>query len=160
MKIDLKQVFDIVGESRSISYTIEADELSYVQGYSFASPVRIEGRVYNRAGVVCLDYNVACVLDITCDRCLKELERDFSYDFEHIIVQSLSGAENDNDEYIIAEGKCIEMNDIAVTDLIPELPTKLLCSEECRGLCMVCGCDLNERICEHMTDVFGEGDAL
>ncbi len=145
MKINLKQIFNIVGESKDISYDITADELSDIKGYQFSSPVAVSGRVYNRAGVIYLDYSVEFTLLAACDRCLKEFERSYSFDFQHIVVPSLSN--NDNDDYIVAEGESIELNDIAVTDLLLQLPVKMLCKDDCKGLCMVCGCDLNESVC-------------
>ncbi|MBO6116303.1 MAG: DUF177 domain-containing protein [Ruminococcus sp.] len=147
MKINLKQLFSIVGESRDIAYTISTDELSDIRGRSFASPVEVKGRIYNRAGVVYLEYSVDMTLLITCDRCLKELERAYHYDFDHIVVPS---ANSDNDEYIVADGESIELNEIAVTDLLLQLPTKNLCKDDCKGLCMICGCDLNESTCDHL----------
>lgn len=147
MKINLKQLFSIVGESRDIAYTISTDELSDIRGRSFASPVEVKGRIYNRAGVVYLEYSVDMTLLITCDRCLKELERAYHYDFDHIVVPS---ANSDNDEYIVADGESIELNEIAVTDLLLQLPTKSLCKDDCKGLCMICGCDLNESTCDHL----------
>ena len=147
MKINLKQLFSIVGESRDIAYTISTDELSDIRGRSFASPVEVKGRIYNRAGVVYLEYSVDMTLLITCDRCLKELGRAYHYDFDHIVVPS---ANSDNDEYIVADGESIELNEIAVTDLLLQLPTKNLCKDDCKGLCMICGCDLNESTCDHL----------
>lgn len=145
MKINLKQLFNIVGESKDISYSIGDDELSAIHGYSFASPVKVDGRIFNRAGIVCLEYSVSFTLALTCDRCLKEFNREYHFDFEHIVVPSVS---NDNDEYIVADGQSIELNEIAFTDLILQLPSKNLCKDDCKGLCMVCGCDLNESECD------------
>lgn len=144
MKINLKQLFNITGESKEISYTISSDELSDIRGYSFASPVEVKGRIYNKADVVYLDYSVDLTLLNTCDRCLREFERSYNFDFSHIVVPSVS---SDNDDYIVAESESIELNDIAVTDMLLQLPTKILCREDCKGLCMVCGCDLNESEC-------------
>ncbi len=144
MKINLKQIFNIVGESKDVEYDITAEELSDIRGYEFCSPVKVNGRVYNRAGIVNLEYSVDFSLTITCDRCLKELIRGYHFDFDHVVVPSLSG---ENDDYIVAESESIELNEIAVTDLLLQLPTKNLCMDDCKGLCMVCGCDLNESEC-------------
>lgn len=144
MKINLKQIFNIVGESKDIEYDITAEELSSIRGYEFCSPVKVNGRVYNRAGIVNLEYSVDFSLTITCDRCLKRLIRDYHFDFDHVVVPSLS---SDNDDYIVAESESIELNEIAVTDLLLQLPTKNLCKDDCKGLCMICGCDLNESEC-------------
>ncbi|MCQ2458941.1 MAG: DUF177 domain-containing protein [Ruminococcus sp.] len=144
MRINLKQIFNIVGESKDIAYSISEDELSGIKGFSFAAPLNVKGRIYNRAGVVYLEYLAECTLAMECDRCLIPYDREYSFDFEHIVVPSING---DNDDYIVAEGESIELNDIAVTDLLLRLPTKNLCKEDCKGLCMVCGCDLNETQC-------------
>jgi uncharacterized protein len=144
MKINLKQLFNITGESKDLSYSISPDELSEIRGVAFTSPVRVNGRIYNKADVVYLDYSVGFTLMNVCDRCLKEFEKSYSFEFSHIVVPSVS---RDNDEYIVAESESIELNDIAVTDILLQLPTKILCREDCRGLCMVCGCDLNESEC-------------
>lgn len=144
MKINLKQIFNIVGESKDFGYEIALDELSGIKGCSFSSPVKVKGKVYNRAGIVTLEYSVDVSMMIICDRCLKEFVRDHHYEFDHVVVPSLSG---DNDDYIVAEGESIELNEIAVTDLLLQLPSKNLCSDNCKGLCMVCGCDLNESQC-------------
>lgn len=145
MRINLKQLFNIAGDSKNISYSISLDELKDIHGYNFASPIAVNGGLFNRAGVVYLRYSVDFTLLAACDRCLKETEKVYRFDFEHIVVPSVS---SDNDEYIVAEGESIDMNEIAVTDLLLRLPSKYLCMEECKGLCMVCGCDLNESECD------------
>ena len=144
MKINLKQLFSIVGESKAINYSIAADELSGIKGYEFSSPIEVTGKIYNRAGIVYLEYSVEFALLITCDRCLKELIRVYNFDFDHIVVPSVN---SNNDDYIIADGASIELNEVAITDLLMRLPTKNLCKDDCKGLCVECGCDLNESEC-------------
>lgn len=144
MIINLKQLFNIVGERKNIDYRIQPEELSEVSELSFVSPVHVKGEICNRAGIVNLSFSVDFTLHITCDRCLKELDRDYHYDFRHTVVSS---SNKDNDEYIVAEKESIDLNDIAVSDLLLETPSKILCKEDCKGLCMVCGCDLNESEC-------------
>ena len=148
MKINLKQIFDIVGESKSFACEIGLDELEGIKGYAFISPVSLEGRLYNRAGVVYLDYKASFEICHVCDRCLKEFLRSYELSFEHIVVPSVSNSEND--DYIVADGESIELNEIALTDMLLSLPTKVLCKDDCKGLCMVCGCDLNESQCDHL----------
>lgn len=146
MIINLKQLFSITGESKDFDYEIGSEELSGIKGCSFSSPISVKGRIYNKAGVVYLKYNLSFSMNSLCDRCLKEMDIPYSFDCDHIVVPSVSG---DNDEYIVADGENLELNEIAVTDMLLQIPTKTLCSEDCKGLCMVCGADLNEGDCEH-----------
>lgn len=144
MTADLRFIFNTTGEKKEFSYEIPQNELEQTCGYNFAGAVTVSGCFYNRADVVHMDYSVKFTLNIVCDRCLKELEREYFYEFQHVIVSSVN---SDNDEYIVAENYRVDVNEIALSDLLLELPTKLLCSDECRGLCPVCGCDLNESGC-------------
>ena len=52
------------------------------------------------------------------------------------------------DAYLVAEHDMIDLNETAISDLLLMLPTKLLCREDCKGLCDICGCDWNTSTCD------------
>ena len=147
MILQLREIFQIEGMHLPVSYEITPEELSEVRGYTFAAPVAVSGEFYNRAGIVTLKYTVSCPLDVVCDRCLTELKRDYSYDFSHTVVPSLQSEGDIYDTYLVAQHDSIDMNETAISDLLLMLPTKMLCREDCKGLCDICGCNLNERTC-------------
>ena len=147
MILQLREIFQIEGMPLPVSYEITPEELSEVRGYTFAAPVAVSGEFYNRAGIVTLKYTVSCTLDVVCDRCLTELKRDYSYDFSHTVVPSLQSEGDIYDTYLVAQHDSIDMNETAISDLLLMLPTKMLCREDCKGLCDICGCNLNERTC-------------
>jgi len=145
MIIELKKIFNVPGEAMPIDASIEASELSDINGYDFASPVVVKGQAFNRAGIVMLSFTTEFTLNLVCDRCLKEFTRSYVYDFEHVVVKSLN---SENDEYIVADNESIDLKEIAVSDLLLQLPSKILCDEDCKGLCTACGCNLNESQCD------------
>lgn len=147
MILQLREIFQIEGMHLPVSYEITPEELSEVRGYTFAAPVAVSGEFYNRAGIVTLKYTVSCTLDVVCDRCLTELKRDYSYDFSHTVVPSLQSEGDIYDTYLVAQHDSIDMNETAISDLLLMLPTKMLCRQDCKGLCDICGCNLNERTC-------------
>ena len=147
MILQLREIFQIEGMHLPVSYEITPEELSEVRGYTFAAPVAVSGEFYNRAGIVTLKYTVSCTLDVVCDRCHTELKRDYSYDFSHTVVPSLQSEGDIYDTYLVAQHDSIDMNETAISDLLLMLPTKMLCREDCKGLCDICGCNLNERTC-------------
>ena len=144
MNIQLRQLFDIVGECVDIDYSISPDELKDISAYSFASPVAIKGKIINRAGVVRLTYESRAELALECDRCLTQFVREFCYSFEHILV---AGTNTDDDEYVVCSNNILDLNELAVSDLLLQLPTKILCKDDCKGLCYTCGKNLNEGEC-------------
>ena len=143
MVLQLRELFQIEGMRFPIEYQIMPEELSGVHGYTFDGPVTVKGMFRNRAGIVTLQYTVSCVLHVVCDRCLQELTREYSYDFSHTVVPSLQSEGDVYDTYLVAEHDSIDMNQTAISDLLLMLPTKMLCREDCKGLCPDCGKNLN-----------------
>ncbi len=148
MKFNLREIFQIEGLKKPIQYEIALEELSDVRGYKFAEPVKVCGEIANRAGIVTLRYKASCILDVLCDRCLKPFKQEHTYDFSHTVVPALHSGSSAYDTYIVAENESIDMNETVLTDLLLMFPTKVLCSEDCKGLCYICGCDLNECTCD------------
>ena len=138
MLIHIRNVLNVPGTVQPLDFCVSQERLAQIHSYVFATPVRVTGQIANRAGVVTLELRIAFSLLVTCDRCLKET------------VQEFSGEE---DEYIVAKAESIDPEEIAVTDLLLELPTKMLCREDCKGLCPVCGCDRNETECDCMNEI-------
>lgn len=146
MKMNLKQLFDLVGERRSFRETFDFGQEELYGRYPFQSPVECSGEIENRAGVVRLVFCVKFSLDLVCDRCLEPFCREESMEFSHILVQKL---ESDEDEdYILCPGGELDLNELVRTDILLELPGKVLCSEDCKGLCEHCGQNLNFGSCK------------
>jgi uncharacterized protein len=146
MNLNIRQVFNVVGAKKVINFKIQQEELNNIRDFTFYTPVEVVGEVYNRAGIVNLVFSVKFTLSLLCDRCLEPFERDFSYDFEHTVVKSLNNSHDD--EYIVCEGDFIDVTSIAISDLLLQLPTKILCKEDCKGLCQHCGKNLNYGECD------------
>lgn len=144
MVLQLKQLFDIVGENKSFEYEISLDDLKPYESYPFISPIAITGTLVNRAGVVTLDFSVKFTMKLNCDRCLCEFEREFSYDFHHVLVRSLN---TENDDYVVCGENILDLNELAISDLLLQLPSKILCRDDCKGLCPHCGNDNNISSC-------------
>ena len=145
MILNLKQLYQIVGERVKIEYQIEKDILSEYKGLSFLTPITVTGSVYNKAGIVSLDFSISFIMHHNCDRCLCEFDREYVFSFSHILVRSLN---EDNDEYILTENDKLDLDELVMSDLQLQLPSKMLCKDDCKGLCSICGTDLNESQCD------------
>lgn len=144
MVLNLKQLYNIVGEKLIVDYAVDSDRLKEIKQFSFVDPVDVKGSVCNRAGVVMLECTVEFVLDTVCDRCLIPFKKSFSFECEHILVRE---SNTDNDEYIITENDSLDLDELVIQDILLQLPSKMLCNEDCKGLCPVCGTDLNFNEC-------------
>ena len=145
MKLQLKELFEILGEVKEFDFEIPAEELNENSSYVFETPIKVKGFVENRAGVITLRYSIGFSLLLTCDRCLKEFVKEFEFSFEHTLVRKVY---NEDEDYVVCEDNTLDMNELALSDSLLQLPTKILCREDCKGLCPKCGKDLNEGDCE------------
>ena len=143
MVLHLRQLYEIVGEKQEFDYSIDTVKLENIKGYSFNCPITVKGSVYNHAGIVKLDYKAIFVMNAECDRCLAKFDRDYLFEFEHILVRSLN---TDNDEYIVAPDQ-LDLDELVIMDVLLQLPSKMLCKDDCAGLCLHCGTDLNFNEC-------------
>ena len=145
MVLNLTQIFDITGENLSFSYDMDLSEYPLYGAYPFITPVHLEGEVKNRAGVVELHYTAQFTLSLACDRCLTDFTRDYTLPFSEILV---SNGDTNEDEYIAAEDGMLDMDALAVSDILLTLPSKQLCRDDCKGLCPMCGMNLNNGVCQ------------
>ena len=145
MKLNLRQLFDIVGERKEFQCSFDFSGEELYGGFPFQGPVDCSGEIENHAGVVRLVFCVKFVLDLVCDRCLKQFRQEYTMHFEHILVQKLN---SDNDDYLVCADGVLDLEDTVRTDVLLELPGKVLCSEDCKGLCCQCGKNLNEGPCQ------------
>jgi len=152
MLMNIKNILNIEGTSQNFAFSVPEEKLDFIRGYVFHSPVEVSGSIANHAGAVVLNMQIDFSLLVTCDRCLKESVQVFSYQTEHLVVRFLNDEENE-ENYIIAKAESIDIAEIAVADLLLELPSKMLCKEDCKGLCPVCGCDRNTTECNCMAKI-------
>ena len=146
MILQLKRLFERVGDQQDICCEIPLEELgSFGGNISYVTPISLNGRIQNCAGMVSLDYTAKFALRHLCDRCLDEFDRGYSFSFEHILVRDKSSL--NDEECVYCEGGALDLNELAISDMLVELPTKFLCSEDCEGLCPICGHNLNHGDC-------------
>ncbi len=79
-------------------------------------------------------------LEGPCMRCLEPAEPVFSVEAREV---SQPGGEDEELTSPYVDGGALDLRAWARDALALELPQQLLCREDCRGLCPICGADLN-----------------
>ncbi len=89
------------------------------------------------------------VIEVPCSRCLVPQRIEIPIDFENEIDMNISASERaqnlDETEYI--SGYDLDVDRLIYEEILLGFPTKVLCDEDCKGLCKVCGHNLNEGEC-------------
>lgn len=93
-------------------------------------------------------------LELQCARCLEPVPQDVNRDFE-LLYRPL-GVDAGRDELSVTDaeaeigyyqGNGILLEDVLREQVLLALPLKVTCSEDCRGLCLHCGKNLNQEQC-------------
>lgn len=91
--------------------------------------------------------NFAAKTTLECARCLKPLEQDLDWSLTELYAFSeKSVSESD---LVVPEDAQIDLQPLIREYALLEIPISPLCRPDCRGLCPVCGQDLNVRDCGH-----------
>lgn len=87
---------------------------------------------------------------IPCDRCLAKVEVDIPLSFHRKVSakSEMSVAADDLDESNYIDGYNFDVEQLVYNELLAGWPTKILCGEDCKGICSVCGQNLNEGTCD------------
>ena len=145
MILDLKKILADRSGLLPFKYEMDMSQVEVDNVHPFVSPVKIEGAVTGKSGFAELKFTASFHFSVPCDRCARQIEKDLCYPFSHILVVSL---ENDNDDrFVEVHDERLNLDELAREDILLQLPTKFLCKEDCKGICPVCGKNLNDGPC-------------
>ena len=159
MKLDLRAL--LAGECRTLPFRFSLDPPadaddpgSILYGVRFPSPPEASGEVVNSAGYMRLRLDLSLDFVAACARCLADVPGTYRFCLEKTVAtpEMLEGLDEDKiDEFAIVEDGFLDLDEEAHSLLLSEFPSRVLCREDCRGLCPICGRDLNEGLCSCKT---------
>ena len=155
MKLDLRSL--LAGEIRTqaVDFTLAVDEalcadpLSPLYGVAFRAPVEARGEIVNNAGYICLTLTLSAAYTAPCARCLTDVDGDFALTVERTVVTPKMAEDMDerDDDFVVTEDGFLDADALLAELFEINFPSKILCHEDCRGLCPRCGADLNTTAC-------------
>ena len=89
------------------------------------------------------DFSLKC----PCSRCLKEVCVPVSFEADEILKSNADENEDEDEGILFIEGTEFDVDEFLKQSIVINVPSKVLCRDDCKGLCPVCGCDLNETTC-------------
>ncbi len=84
----------------------------------------------------------------TCARCLEEFENKIIAKFNAIIVDEVNEDYEAEDIEIMIKDGCIDLEEPIKQIVYLSMPMKALCKNDCKGICPMCGINLNTGKCE------------
>ena len=134
MVIDISEITGVDGASLDFCGEIKFSD--------FDCPVKISGTVKNYSNQFVLFCDMETTFKAECARCLEQFDKKISFSMEEAL-----GSEDCLECLKIVQNS-IDIDEAVYTNLSLNLSQKFLCKEDCKGLCFVCGTNLNENECK------------
>ena len=95
--------------------------------------------------------NVSAKTPLECSRCLETFTAELNAEFEEIFT--FANRPLSEDETIIPENGNLDFAPLIRDYLLLEIPYSPICNQDCKGLCPICGENLNEGRCSHINQI-------
>lgn len=162
MKLDLRPLLAedirvLPVDFELIPEVAEADATGNLWGVHFPHPLHVYGEITNTAGYMRMCLSASIPYAVPCARCLEEVGGTFSFRFEKTVAPANLLAnirEEDADDYVIVHDGFLDVDEELLEMLELDFPSKILCREDCAGLCPRCGKNRNEGPCDCPTKEF------
>ncbi len=146
-------------ELRTVRFNVDipSGQIEFDKHIGQSSPLHAEGtaQLLNRSlGEIRMQGDLRVQIDGTCDRCIEAASYSIENHFDLVYMpadEAAVGGEDEIDEAAIEvgyyEGNGIELNDVLREVVLLALPMRLVCREDCQGICPVCGQNRNQTNC-------------
>jgi len=148
---------DIPKEGCSLSFEdivfLSADEYDalWEEGMWLEGPVKA-GFQFTREGAnIYVTGHLEAVASLECYRCLERYSQPLISDFVYLLVRAneiLPGIRKKDDFFHLdIMDDEIPLGDMLHEQILLSVPMRHLCKETCKGLCPICGINLNQHTC-------------
>lgn len=143
MLLNILDVISNEGFVLPVDEKIEPFEFTFAgENYSFAEPVDVKGKAQNMGNTIEIDVDISAKIAARCVRCLA----DVTFGVDVHVTEALEPADYENNSGMF------DLRNFAEQMIVGEIPARILCKEDCAGLCPVCGGNLNKVKCECKED--------
>ncbi|MBQ7793207.1 MAG: DUF177 domain-containing protein [Clostridia bacterium] len=152
MILDLSDIIKNDKDVMSVDCDIDLSSLEFMgEDFTFSKPLHIVGVVRNNTKNLELDAEVSGSMQVRCARCAKPFSTEVRFDVSEILIRE-DGEISPDSDVVIFSGHEVDLTEIVTNNFFMNVSGRYLCKEDCKGLCSVCGIDLNEGTCSCDSD--------
>lgn len=151
MLIDLSELFTCEGKRNRYTVAFTLPEVSF-GGETYqvlkAEPFELEIASLGKRKFT-MKGHVPVTLEAPCARCLEPVSFvcELDFDREFLVGRTAEEQEESMDEEIYLDAYNLDADRLICNELLVSLPMRILCREDCKGICNRCGTNLNLRTC-------------
>lgn len=118
------------------------DNLSDIPNTQIVQPIKVVGSVtLAELHSAYIEGEINFKISGACTRCLEPTEKEYTAEFsEHVCADNDGG-------YLVVNDK-VDLEKIVSDKILMSLPINFLCKDDCKGICVDCGANLNQEECK------------
>lgn len=141
--IDVSVLLSTAGERKHYNSLVNMEPLHRGdEELPFIGPVEVDAVIESvKRGVLYVKGDASGMLRIPCYKCLEEMTEPFGADLS--VTYCVPMRVKVDEDCRLVDGHEIDLGPAIEEAFLLTLPMKLVCSDDCKGLCSVCGTNLN-----------------
>ena len=151
MLIDISEIVSCENKEITKEVSIELNSfISKLGEFPITKKAPIDIRIANRENKrLLIQGDIDLTVSIPCSRCLEDVPTDIHFSVDKEL--ELNGSEVNDEEMEVTDyliGLNLDIDKLIYGEILVNWPMKVLCKEDCKGLCKVCGMNLNKGNCD------------
>ncbi len=153
LELDISRVRNVKGSREQYHLETEVFDLED-DDWSLAKPLVVYAEISHEKQFLQLKGTLTTAVKGVCSRCLKPVETQVECEFaeqllyaKDVSLFSHLAVGEVEEKYFIYDNDTLDITDIVRESILAILPLKILCVEDCQGLCPKCGKNLNQGQC-------------
>lgn len=145
MALEIGRALKNPGQVYPFQASVELEAMEVLSDPVHFVDVNLEGEFFCTGDHrISLKAEVSATAVSRCSRCLEPVQVPVRAEIDALFAKE---ADPDDPDLYLFEGNALELEDAAKDALLLELPLQLFCQPDCKGLCPVCGTNLNHSTC-------------
>lgn len=145
--INLGDINKCPKQKKQYSFILDQTDIPLdLPGVKLDGPVTADLTVQNSDGIFEVFGQLSAKLKLNCGRCLVEIIKDVHYHMSEKFIVG-KNQKHDDEDIIVLEKEQLNLLDYIAEGIEFAIDSKVVCKEDCLGLCPGCGCDLNKGSC-------------
>ncbi|MEG1862523.1 MAG: DUF177 domain-containing protein [Oscillospiraceae bacterium] len=137
MLVNLSKIFQGEETEKQLNLEFDFSDENVSFDASFTLPVKAVLDLKKGSGQTFIKLTVQAKAQCSCARCLKLFDREFNFSQTFTVTpQNLTQREI---EIPVSSDNILDVKQLVLQELTLAIPTVLVCSDDCQGLCPVCG---------------------
>jgi uncharacterized protein len=142
----------LLGGGRQVMLLDDEVPIEPFEGTTFPRPARVHLEIRNVDRLLHIEGEIDALAQGPCDGCLEDVERQMHVAVDERIDPYVGRDDDPFGESNVVAGTRLDVADLVQQVLLSDMPMGLRCSDNCKGLCGICGSNKNTSECSCNTD--------